>query len=92
MGCMPRQEGLLLSVDFDSSRTLTSACSGSVWPCRWLGLAGPFGPEHVGGRAVPVYEVQGLVRCEGFGVTVLQGLNWEVHLCYDIVHVVLSLQ
>ena len=34
MGCMPRQEGLLLSIEFDSSRTLTSACSGSVWPCR----------------------------------------------------------
>ena len=54
MGCMPRQEGLLLSIEFDSSRTLTSACSGSVWPCRWLGFAGPFGPEseHVGVHSV----------------------------------------
>ena len=25
--------------------TRTSACSGSVGPCRWLGRAGPFGPE-----------------------------------------------
>ena len=42
-----------------SFRNLTRTCSGSVWPCRWLGLAGPFGPEseQVGGRAVPGYEV-----------------------------------
>ena len=25
--------------------TRTRACSGSVGPCRWLGRAGPFGPE-----------------------------------------------
>ena len=88
----------LMTVEFDSSRTLTGACNGSVSPCRWLGLAGPFGPEseQVGGRAVPVYELhftkfwelwtctlQGL---QGDGVAVLE-LAGSISAS-DIVHVV----
>ena len=54
-----------MTVEFDSSPTLTGTCSGSVWPCGWLGLAGPFGPEsgHVDVRG-SIHGVRGDGRRE----------------------------